>query len=100
MVHDITSIVFDQELSTASLEMRVGGKSRSSLDEAVISCCRICMCGCCGIVQSSENSRRAAFLNEIAYDLVVEIFNFGPLNLLADIFFLLGLECQLDKNLL
>src|SRR5579863_3849085 len=33
MVHDVTSIVFDQELRPASLEVRVSSKSRSSLYE-------------------------------------------------------------------
>lgn len=58
------------------------------------------MCGCCGIVQSSEDSGGPTFLDEIADDLVVEIFNLGPLNLLTNIFLLLGLESQLDENLL
>ncbi len=100
MVHDITSIMFDQELRPASLKVRVGSKSRSSLYETVISCHRICMRSCCGIVQSSEDPGGATFLNEVADDLVVEIFNFGPLDPLANIFLLLGLESQLDENLL
>ncbi len=58
------------------------------------------MRSCCGIVQSSEDPGGATFLNEVADDLVVEIFNFGPLDPLANIFLLLGLESQLDENLL
>lgn len=80
--------------------MRVGGKSRGSLYETVISCHRVCMRGCRSVVQSSENSRRATLLNEIADDLVVEVFDFRPLNPLTNIFLLLGLESQLDENLL
>jgi hypothetical protein len=41
-----------------------------------------------------------AFLNEIADDCVFEIFNLGPLNLHTNVFLLLGLESQLDENLL
>jgi hypothetical protein len=92
--------MFDQELRPASFEVRVRSESRSSLYEAVISGHRICMGGCCGIVQSSEYSGGATFLDEIADDLVVEIFNLGPLNLLTNVFLLLGLESQLDENLL
>lgn len=54
----------------------------------------------CGVVQSSEDPRGAALLNEVADDLVVEVFDFRPLNPLANIFLLLGLESQLDENLL
>ena len=92
--------MFDQELRPASLEVRVSSKSRSSLYKAVISCHRICMCSCCGIVQSSKDSGGTTFLDEIADDLVVEIFNLGPLNLLANVFLLFSLEGQLDENLL
>jgi hypothetical protein len=100
VVHDITGIVFDQELRAASLEVWVGSKSCSSLYEAVISCHRICMRSCCGIVQSSEDPRRPTFLDKITNDLVIEIFNLGPLNPLANVFLLLSFESQLDENLL
>jgi hypothetical protein len=80
--------------------MRVAGKSGASLYETVVSCRRICMRSCRGVVQGSEDSRGATLLNEIADDLVVEVFDFRPLNPLTDIFLLLGLESQLDKNLL
>jgi hypothetical protein len=58
------------------------------------------MRSCRGIVQGSEDSRGATLLNEIADDLVVEVFDLRPLNPLTNIFLLLGLESQLDENLL
>jgi hypothetical protein len=58
------------------------------------------MRSCRSVVQGSEDSRGATLLNEIADDLVVEVFDFRPLNPLANIFLLLGLESQLDENLL
>jgi hypothetical protein len=58
------------------------------------------MRSCRSVIQSSEYSRRATLLNEIANNLVVEVFDFRPLNPLTNIFLLLGLESQLDKNLL
>jgi hypothetical protein len=58
------------------------------------------MRSCCSVVQGSENSGGATLLNEIADNLVVEVFDFCPLDSLTNIFLLLGLESQLDENLL
>lgn len=58
------------------------------------------MRSCRSVVQGSKYSRRATLLDEIADDLVVEVFDFRPLNLLTNIFLLLGLESQLNENLL
>lgn len=58
------------------------------------------MRSCRGIVQSSEDSGRTTLLNQVADDLVVEVFDFRPLNPLPNIFLLLSLESQLDENLL
>ena len=58
------------------------------------------MRSCRGVVQGSEDSGGATLLNEIADDLVVEVLNFRPLDPLTNIFLLLSLESQLDKNLL
>jgi len=92
--------MFDQELGSASLKMRVASESGASLYETVVGCRRVCMRRCRSVIQGSEDSRGATLLNEIADDLVVEVFDFGPLNPLTNIFLLLGLECQLDENLL
>jgi len=80
--------------------MRVARKSGASLYETVVGCRRICMRSCRSVVQGSEDSRGATLLDEITDDLVVEVFDFRPLNLLTNIFLLLSLESQLDKNLL
>ncbi len=72
--------------------MRVTSKSGSSLYETVVGCCRVCMRSCRSIIQGSEDSGGATLLNEIADDLVVEIFDLRPLNPLTNIFLLLGLE--------
>ncbi|SRR6266702_2296924 len=100
MVHDITGVVLYQKLGSAGLKVRVRGKSRGTLYKAVISCGRIRVCSRCGIVQSSENPRRAALLNKVADDLVIEVFDLCPLDLLTDIFFLFSLQSQLDEDLL
>ena len=100
MVHDIAGVVFHQKLGTTSLEMGVGGKSRGTLYKAIISRGRIRVCSRGGIVQRSEDPRGAALLNKVADDLVIEVFDLRPLNLLTDIFFLLGLQSQLDEDLL
>lgn len=57
--------------------------------------------GCCAsVVQGRKDSRRSALFNEITHNFVVEVFDRCPLNLFADIFFLLRLQCELDENLL
>ena len=58
------------------------------------------MSSCTSVVQGSEDSRRSAFLDEVAYNLVVEVFNWRPLDLLADVLLLLRLESELDEDLL
>lgn len=58
------------------------------------------MGGGAGVVQGGEDTRGATFLDEVTYDLVVEVFDGVPLDLLPDILLLLGLECQLNENLL
>jgi hypothetical protein len=80
--------------------MRVGRKGSCTLYEAVISRHRIGMRSCGSVIQRSEDPRGPALLNEIADDLVIEVFDFRPLDPLTDIFLLLSLECQLDENLL
>jgi hypothetical protein len=92
--------VFDQELGSASLKVRVGSKSRGTLYEAIISRHRISMRSCGGVIQRGEDPRGTALLNKIADNLVIEVFDLRPLNLLTDIFLLLSLEGQLDENLL
>ena len=100
LVHDITGVVLYQKLGSASLKVRVGGKSRGTLYEAVVSCGRIRVCSGGGIVQSSEDTRGTALFNKVADDLVVKVFDLRPLDLLTDIFFLLSLQSQLDEDLL
>ena len=58
------------------------------------------MCSCRSVVQGSKDSGGSTLLNEIADNLVVEVFDLRPLNSLANVFLLLGLESQLDENLL
>lgn len=92
--------MFDQELSSASLEMRVASKTGASLYKTVVGCRGVCMCSCRSVIQGGEDPRGSTLLNEIADDLVVEIFDFRPLDPLTNIFLLLSLEGQLDENLL
>lgn len=100
MVHDIAGVVLHQKLGSASLEVGVGGKGRGTLYKAIISRGRIRVCSRGGIVQRSEDPRGATLLNKVADDLVIEVFDLRPLNLLTDIFFLLSLQSQLDEDLL
>ena len=52
------------------------------------------------IIERSKDSRRSTFFNKIAYNLVIEVLDRSPLNLLANIFFLFGLQGQLYEDLL
>ena len=57
--------------------------------------------GCCtGVVQGSKDTRWPLLLDQIAHNLVVEILDGRPLDLLALVLFLLRLERQLDEDLL
>lgn len=58
------------------------------------------MCGGASIVESRENPRWTFLLDQVAYDLVVEILDWCPFDLLAVVLFLLSLQCELDKDLL
>ena len=52
------------------------------------------------IIESCKDAWRSTFLDEVTYDLVIEIFDGRPLNLFANVLLLFGLECEFDKNLL
>ena len=58
------------------------------------------MSGSACVIQSREDAWRATFLDEVAYDLVIEVLDRRPLDLFSDILFLFRLESELDKNLL
>lgn len=58
------------------------------------------MGSCAGIVECRKDTRRSLSFNEITHDLIVEILNWRPLDLLADVFFLLSLQGELNEDLL
>ena len=92
--------MLDEELCTASLKMQIASQGRSTLDEAVISRSRVCMSSRAGIIECSEDPRGTTLFDEIADDLVIEILNGRPFDLLPNVLLLLRLECQLDEDLL
>ena len=58
------------------------------------------MGSCARIVQRCKNAWWTFFLDEVADNLVVKIFDRIPLDLFPNVFFLLSLEGELNKNLL
>ena len=58
------------------------------------------MCGCTCVVQGGEDTGRTAFFDKVAHNLVVEVLDRRPLDLLADVLLLLRLEGKLDEDLL
>jgi hypothetical protein len=70
------------------------------LDETVVCGGGVSMSGHTCIVERRKDARRSSFFNQITNDLVIEKLDGGPLDLFSNVFFLLGLEGQLDKNLL
>ena len=80
--------------------MSVRRESGGTLDEAVIGCSRIGVCCGTSIIKRSENAGRAAFLDKVAHNLVIEVLDGRPLDLLADVLLLLRLESELDEDLL
>lgn len=53
---------------------------------------------CTRVVEGGKDARRALLFDEVADDLVVEVLDRGPLDLLAHVLFLLGLERELDED--
>ena len=92
--------MFDEELSASRLKVCVAGKCREPLHEAVVRGGRIGVCSRAGVVECSKNTRRTALFDEVAHDLVVEVLDRRPLDLLANVFLLFTLESQLDEDLL
>lgn len=58
------------------------------------------MRSCTSIVESCKYTRRTAFFNELADDLVVEEVDGCPFDLFTDVFLLLRFEGKLDEYLL
>ena len=80
--------------------MSVRRESGGTLDEAVIGSGRVGMCSRTSVVECSKDARWAALLYEVAHDLVVEVLDRCPLDLLADVLLLLALQGKLDEDLL
>ena len=58
------------------------------------------MCGRTSVVQGSKDTGRAALFDKVTYNLVVEVLDRRPLDLLADVLLLFRLEGKLDEDLL
>ena len=56
--------------------------------------CRAC------VVEGCENTRRTTFFDQVAHDLVVEVLDWIPLDLLPNVLLLFSLESEFDENLL
>ena len=92
--------MLDQELCTTSLEVRIASEPRRALDKAVVGGGRVRMGSSAGVVQGSEDSWRATLFNKVAHDLVVEVLDRRPLDLLPNVLLLFGLERELNEDLL
>ena len=92
--------MLDDELTLTRLEMCVRGKSIEPLDKCLICRSRISMSCSTGIIEGCEDARRSFFLDELAHNFIVKVVDWGPLNLLPSVFFLFGLQSQLDEDLL
>lgn len=115
VVRHFSCIMLDEELLTSHFKVGVASEHRGTLDKRVVGSRGIGM-GCrCGVVQSGEDTCWTLILDERAHDGVVKVcagsatatkgrigrtFDGRPLDLLANIFLLLGLERQFDKDLL
>ena len=92
--------MLDQELRATGLEVRVARKRRGALNEGVVGGGGVGVGGRASVVQRGKDAWGPAFLDEVADDLVVEVLDGRPLDLLADVLLLLGLEGELDEDLL
>lgn len=100
IVHHVTSIMANQKLSTAGLEMGITCKCRRPLHKTVVCGCWIGMSSRACVVQGSKDPWRSALFYQVAHNLIVEVLDGGPFNLLADVFLLFGLQGQFDEDLL
>lgn len=80
--------------------MRVGRESGCTLDKAIVRSGRVGMCSRASVIECSKDARRSALFDEVTHNLVVEVFDWCPLDLLANVLFLLALQGELDEDLL
>lgn len=99
-VHHVSGIVLHQELRATRFEVGIGRESGRPLDERAVCGGWIGVRGSCCVVQGGKDSRGTTFFDQVAHDLVIEVLDGRPLDLLADVFFLLSLEGKLDEDLL
>lgn len=90
----------DEELSTAGFKVWIVRQHTGTLDKTIISSRGVCVCSGTSIIQSGKDPGWTAFFNKLAYNLIVEKFDWRPFDLLANIFLLFCLQSQLDEYLL
>jgi hypothetical protein len=100
IVHHVSGIMPDQELRAAGLKVRIGGQRGCTLNEAAVCGRWVRVCSRASVVESGEDSRGAFLFNEVAHDLVVEVLDRRPFDLLSDVFFLFRFQRELDEDLL
>lgn len=88
-----------EELLSPRLKLRVGDAAEA-LDERAVGGGWVGVRGGAGVVEGSKDAWRALLLDQVAYDLVVEVLDRRPLDLLAHVLLLLRLERELNKDLL
>ena len=100
VVHHIACIVPHKELGATCLKVRVRREHRCTLHERVVRGARVRMRCRDRVVQRRKDTRRTTLLDQVTYDLVVEILDRCPLDLFLCILFLLLLQREFDKYLL
>ncbi len=92
--------MLDQELGASRVEVRIGREHTGTLNERVVGSCGISVGSGTSVVESREDAWWAFLFDKVADNLVVEVFDGCPLNLLEGVLLLLLLQCKLDENLL
>ena len=100
IIHHVPSIMFHDELRPSRIKVGIRRQGCHSLYEAIISCGWVGVCCGTSVVESCEDTRRTAFLNEIANDLVIEVLDRRPFDLFPNVLLLLGLQREFDEDLL
>ncbi len=80
--------------------MRVGGEHAGTLDKRVVGGSGIGVGGGTGIVEGRKDAWRTLLFDEVTDDLVVEVLDGSPLDLLVGVLLLFLLEGELDEDLL
>src|SRR5271170_4433113 len=80
--------------------MWIGREEVEPSNKCLVGSSRVCMSSRASIVQGREHPRGPFLFNQLTHDLVVKVLDGSPFDSFSFVFFLFGLQGQLNKDLL